>query len=209
MIDPAPLLKIIPIFAAALIVPGPDFMMISSMALSRGRFAGVLAAVGIAAGVLVYVSLCMFGFTLIFARMHWLLAAIRIGGGLYLIYLGTQLWRASMRPAAINEEIPARFGKKRNPFVAGFLTNMTNPKALAFFSSIFALILPPAANIATRATILAVMAIMPVIWFGIVSFGLSTPAMQKLYLRASRWIDRVVGTFLALFGLRLLLSGKN
>jgi threonine/homoserine/homoserine lactone efflux protein len=100
-------------------------------------------------------------------------------------------------------------GKAKNPFLVGFLTNLTNPKALAFFTSIFALTLPTGATVETQGAIIVQMGIMPVIWFGIVSFGLSAPATRKLYLRWSQWIDRVTGTFLALFGLRLLFSGRN
>jgi RhtB (resistance to homoserine/threonine) family protein len=209
MIDTAPLMKIIPIFAVALVSPGPDFLMISSMALSRGRLAGVLAALGIAAGVLVYVALCMFGLSLVLSRLHWLLAAVRIAGGLYLVYLGVQLWRASFAANGAGAKDAKAAGRKKNRFVTGFLTNMTNPKALAFFTSIFALTLPPDAAPATQGAIMATMFMMPAIWFSIVTFCLSAPAMRRVYLRASRWIDRAAGTFLGLFGLRLLLSNRN
>ncbi|MDX2027058.1 MAG: LysE family transporter [Alphaproteobacteria bacterium] len=209
MIDFAPILKIIPIFIIALAAPGPDFMMISSMALSRGRLAGILAAAGIAAGVLVYTVLSMFGMDIVFSRMSWLISAIRIGGALYLIYLGIQLWRASLKASSAQEASEAASAKSRNPFLVGFLTNMTNPKAVAFFTSIFALTLPHDASWATKGAIVVVIGIMPVLWFGIVAVGLSSPPMKRLYLRWSRWIDRVAGTLLAFFGVRLLFSGKN
>jgi threonine efflux protein len=207
-VDLAPLLKIVPIFAVALVVPGPDFLMISSMALSRGRAAGVMGAVGIAAGAMVWVLLCMFGLGVVLSHMHWLLTAVRMAGGLYLIYLGGQLWRASMKPQAKLEQTSVPI-KNRNPFVMGLLTNLTNPKALAFFTSIFALTLPPEATLSTQMTIMTIMFAMVVGWFSIVTFGLSTPAMRKVYIRASKWIDRVAGTFLAFFGFRLLFSGRN
>lgn len=210
MIDPAPILKIVPIFALALIAPGPDFMMISSMALSRGRAAGMLAATGIAASVLVYTVLCMFGLGIVFASMQWLITAIRLCGGVYLVYLGVHLWRASLKPQSGEAEVDvSRSGNSRNPFVIGFFTNMTNPKAMAFFTSIFALTLPPDASHATQAAMVLVMMLMPVLWFGIVTFGLSAPSTRKVYMKWSRWIDRVSGTFLAFFGLRLMFSGRD
>ena len=208
-VDFAPLLKIAPIFAVALMSPGPDFMMISSLALSRGRAAGVLGAVGIAAGAMVWVLLCMFGLGVVFAHMPWLLTVVRVAGGLYLIYLGYQLWRASLKPQVAMDQTAVVPTKNKNPFVMGFLTNLTNPKALAFFTSIFALALPPDSTVLTQATIMTVMFAMTVGWFGIVTFGLSTPAMRKVYIRASKWIDRVAGTFLAFFGFKLLFSGRN
>lgn len=86
---------------------------------------------------------------------------------------------------------------------------MMNPKAMAFFTSIFALTLPANANGETQAAIIFVTSVMPIFWFGFVTFGLSTPAMRKVYLRCSKWIDRACGTFLALFGLKLMFSGNR
>jgi threonine/homoserine/homoserine lactone efflux protein len=71
------------------------------------------------------------------------------------------------------------------------------------------LTLPPDANAETRAAIILVTAGMPVFWFSFVTLGLSTPVMRRAYMRCSRWIDRVAGTFLALFGLRLMFSGQK
>lgn len=210
VIDVIPLLKIAPIFAVALASPGPDFMLISSVALSRGRVAGLQASVGIAFGALVWVVLCMFGLGFVFAKVHGLMTAVRLCGGLYLVYLGYQLWKASLKPRMDKEEMSAaEIRKQRNPFVVGFLTNITNPKAMAFFTSIFAITLPQEASLATQGAIVVMMGILPVLWFGFVSFCLSAPTMRKVYVRGSRWIDRVAGTFLAFFGARLLLSFRN
>jgi len=207
MIDIVPLLKIAPIAAIAMMAPGPDFFLVTSLALSRGRMAGILAAVGIAAGVVIWSSLGVFGISTILEKMHWLVSAVRIAGGVYLIYLGAQLWKASFA----DKNLPPQTlpNKKRNPFVIGFITNMTNPKAMAFFTSIFALTLTPNTSVTTQGAIVAMVSIMPVFWFGFVALVLSLPAMRKAYIRVSAWIDRIAGTFLAFFGLRLLWSGRN
>jgi threonine efflux protein len=209
MMDVMPALKIAPIFLIALISPGPDFFLISSMALSRGRPAGVLASFGIAAGTTLWALLCMFGLGLIFAKMQGLVVAIRLCGGVYLLYLGYQLWKASFHAAPVEAAPPLPHGKRRNPFTVGLATNVTNPKALAFFTSIFAFALPQGASLATQGAIVALVAVLAAGWFSLVSFCLSTPAMRKVYMRWSRWIDRVAGTFLAFFGVRLLASFRN
>jgi RhtB (resistance to homoserine/threonine) family protein len=208
VIDVTPILKIAPIFAVALASPGPDFMLVSSLALSRGRLAGAQAACGIAVGILVYATLCMFGFGLMVAKMQGLMLAVKLCGGAYLIYLGYQMWKSSLRVARADASV-AGGDKRRSPFVAGFLTTMTNPKTIAFFASIFALAMPPDASLSTKAATITVMGVLPVFWYSLVSYCLSTPSMRKVYMRWSRWIDRVAGTFLAFFGVRLLSSCKN
>ncbi|MER8420691.1 LysE family transporter [Mesorhizobium sp. M1329] len=43
-----------------------------------------------------------------------------------------------------------------------------------------------------------------VLWYGLVIVLLSTPPARAVYDRAGQWIERVVGTALAVFGLRLI-----
>lgn len=209
MIDFAPILKIVPIALIGMMVPGPDFFLITSLALSRGRSAGILAAAGIAAGVVIWSGLSVFGLGVILNQMRWLVAAVRIAGGIYLVYLGLQLWRASF---ARRQSEPSRLAapdREKNAFVIGFATNITNPKAMAFFTSVFALALPPGTSITTQTAIVAIVSFMPVLWFGFVAAVLSLPVMRKTYLQWGKWIDRFAGTFLAFFGGRLLWSNRN
>jgi len=209
MIDCVPILKIIPIFTLALISPGPDFMLISSLALSRGRMAGILAAAGITMGNMIYIGLCMFGIGLLIAKLHWLAMTIRICGGAYLVYLGIQLWRASLVSKQEGGETVIPSDRKRNPFTVGLLTNLTNTKAMAFFTSIFAVTLSQDTNMPTQMVMVAAMLAVSFGWFSLVAVGLSSSSMRKVYMCWSKWIDRVSGTFLTLFGLRLMLSGQK
>lgn len=213
MIDVTPILKIAPIFAAALASPGPDFFMISSVSLSRGRWAGVQASAGIALGNFIWAALCTFGLGLVFAKMHGLMVVIRVCGGAYLVYLAYQLWKGSFKAEATTDDDTAvntvAEDRRRHPFVTGLLTNATNPKALAFFTSIFAFALPKDASLGTQGAMLFMIAFMSILWFALVSYFLSTASVRKSYTRWSRWIDRFAGTFLGFFGARLLLSSKN
>ncbi len=208
MVDLLPVFKVLPIALVAFISPGPDFLLISSLAMQRGRLAGFAAAAGNALGVMIGALLCMLGLGYVLAEMAWLVTAIKIIGGLYLIYLGIQLWKSSLKSK--NKPVSdVGMSKKKNPFVMGFVTNMTNPKALAFNTSVFALAIKPGTTFATQAVIVVGMGLMGLIWFSCVTFGLSTARVRQGYLRFSKWIDRVAGTFLAFFGLRLLLSQRN
>ncbi len=210
MIDPQPLLKIAPLFALALIVPGPDFLMMTSMTFMHGRTAGCLAAIGIACGNTIYASLSVLGLGVIFTHVHWLAVLVRICGGLYLAYLGFLLWKESFQATETGVSFDtAEARQRKNPFLVGFMTNMTNPKAMAFFTSIFAVALPTDAGQTTQLALIGMITIMSLIWFGFVAVTFSAAAFRKTYLRWSRWIDRIAGTCLGLFGMRLLLSTKD
>ena len=64
-------------------------------ALGDGRRAGVLVALGVSTGATIWASAALFGLSLVFARSLQLAAALRVLGGLYLLYLGQRLWRGA------------------------------------------------------------------------------------------------------------------
>ncbi|WP_339858897.1 LysE family translocator [Thalassospira alkalitolerans] len=77
----------------AVISPGPDFAMVTRIALARGRRAGVLCAIGIGSGVSVHLAYTLIGLGVVFASNIWVLTSLRYLGATYLIWLGcSALW---------------------------------------------------------------------------------------------------------------------
>ena len=207
MIDFAPLLKILPIFVLGLVSPGPDFMIVSSISLSRGRAHGIQAALGITTGVLFYYTLGLFGVAALLKQALWLAVSIKILGGSYLVYLGVTAWRSTF--AGGGETQPAKTVKARNAYLSGLLTNLTNPKAIAYFTSIFALALTAETNLPTKAALIAMAGVLPLAWFSLVATVLSRPAMRARYQRARKAIDRIAGSIMILFGIKLVSSAAD
>ncbi len=129
--DYADIAKILFVFFVALVSPGPDFLMVSSMSLSRGRAEGIKAAAGTTLGIAIYTTICLMGLSALFMHYAGLTLAIKLCGGLYLFYIGVSLWRGSLRK---NEgyAVPTEVGKK-NAFLVGALTTLTNAKGGALF----------------------------------------------------------------------------
>lgn len=205
MIEFGILFKITPIFTLALMSPGPDFMIVSSMSLTRGRSDGIKAAAGIATIILLYTLISLTGLSALFAHYLWMILAIKLCGGLYLVYLSYLLWRGSFVRQETSVVAPATV-KKKNAYLAGILTSLTNPKAIAFFASIFAIALTPDTGLATKAAIAALMPTMAFCWFSFVAFGLSKQKVRARYQRWQQVIDRVTGTVLGFFGIKLVAS---
>ena len=210
MIDFLPFLKVLPVYGIMLMVPGPDFLMVSSMSLSRGRFAGLQGAAGISTGFFFYTALSLWGLGYIFERVLWLSLAIKILGGLYLCYLGLLLWRASFQQqTVVTPQDEAVTGKGKNAYIMGLLTNFTNPKVMIFFASVFALALTSDANVATKTVTSLLCAMTAMVWFGFVAMVLSVPRLRVHYQRWSCVIDRLAGSIFIIFGLKLVFSGKS
>lgn len=83
--------------AAVLIVlmPGPDFAVITKTALVRGRTAGVICSAGVACGLLVHTTLAALGISAVVAHSVTLFSVLKWVGAAYLFWLGIQAIRAS------------------------------------------------------------------------------------------------------------------
>lgn len=197
------ILTALAIYAAGAISPGPSFTLILRLAASGARPAAFGATVGFSIGAATYATLAMTGFALVITRMGWLVSAVQIAGGCYLIYLGLSAWLTPPTdPAASPLRADAR--SFRRGLRMGLLVELANPKSVAFFVSIFAIAVPVDTALWTKATILAGGFLVDLAWYGFAATMLSTRPIQSLYRQFAVWIERILGTVLAGFGLRLI-----
>jgi threonine efflux protein len=126
----------------ALMSPGPDFFFVSQTAASRSRREAMMGVVGISLGILVWAGVALMGLHLILQKMAWLHQIIMVGGGIYLCWMGWQLLRsarAQNAQSAPAPEVKVTLPKPGRSFIRGFLTNLSNPKAVIYFGSVFSL----------------------------------------------------------------------
>jgi threonine/homoserine/homoserine lactone efflux protein len=120
-------------FASATVVlvgmPGPNNLYISLRSLTQGRRAGVVSALAIETGTLVYIVVAALGLATVVKASPALFTAITLIGALYLAYLGLKMWKAPVTETAGGVP-PAPLGRV---FRDGVVVNLLNPKAALFF----------------------------------------------------------------------------
>jgi RhtB (resistance to homoserine/threonine) family protein len=205
-------LLLVTVFAAALVSPGPDFVMSVKNSLVHGRRAGMLTALGFALGVLVHVAYTLLGIGALIASSVLLFNLVKYAGAAYLIYLGYKALRSQgVSVAAIEaglNDVPG--GKSdRSAVRDGFFTNLLNPKATLFFVALFMQIIRPEMSWAVKISFGLTCAVMVVGWFSAVAVVMTQPVIRRRYIAASKWIDRTLGVFLIAFGLRLAITKTN
>ena len=184
---------------------GPDFVLVSQQSLGRGRAAGLLTALGIALGFGVHIVYSVFGLVTLVAQSAPLLTAVKIIGGLYLVYIGYKGIRAKAGGGVleIRAEKAAREPVGKTVW-RGVLCNVLNPKAVVYMLSLFTVVLSPATPMWQMAVYGAWMTLMIFIWFALVALMLSVPAVSRRFSRFGHWIDRVCGGALALLGVKVM-----
>lgn len=187
--------------------PGPDFVLVSQQALSRGRKIGLLTSLGIALGLGVHLSYSVLGLAAVVAKSASLLLAVKIVGGSYLIYLGIKGLRAHAGSGvAIDGNMPrqAVTESAAKTVRRGFLCNVLNPKAPVYLVSLFTVVLSPEMPLWQLAVYGVWMMVMLFGWFAVVTYLLSVPAVNRKFQKAGHWIDRVLGGAMILLGIKVI-----
>jgi threonine/homoserine/homoserine lactone efflux protein len=121
------------------LTPGSATAVVVRNVLDGGRRQGMAAAMGAAAGNTTYATLSALGLAAVFARAPAAFLALRVGGTVYLAWLGaTSLWRAWRRdPARLPGPVETA-GAPGAPvptagFAQGLANNLVNPAIATFY----------------------------------------------------------------------------
>lgn len=189
------------IFAA--ISPGPAVLMSARTGLSEGFRTGVMLAMGIGMGAVVWALAAMFGLNIIFAAAPSLLWALKIGGAAYLLWMAWHLWKDAKTPFVTQDARPV----PRSPLAAfrlGLWTNLANPKAAVMFSSIFLGTLQQDTPVWVLGLLLLIIFLAETIWNSLVARIFSLDRTRAKYISLKTIIDRAFGGALALLGLKIV-----
>ncbi|WP_127104506.1 LysE family translocator [Pararhodobacter zhoushanensis] len=188
------------LFAA--VSPGPAVLMSARTGLTEGFRTGALMALGIAAGAVFWASAAMFGLNLLFAVAPALLWALKLGGAVYLVWLGWQMWRDARLPLSVGDDRPVpRSGAAA--FRLGLFTQLANPKPAVMFSAIFLGTVPPQTPAWVYVALLAVVFLNESLWNMAVARLFSLDRTRTRYISLKTMIDRGFGALLALLGVKI------
>jgi threonine/homoserine/homoserine lactone efflux protein len=189
----------------AMVAPGPDFLLITRLSITRGRVAALRAALGVATGIAAWGTAGFFGIHALFVASPWLYLALKLGGGAYLVVLGVRLFAGSWKPAASDRSAVMPGGDVR-AFRLGLLTNLANPKAPLFVSSLFAATMPQHPSPVLGIAAIGLMFVIAAGWLGLVVRFLTIRRFAAAFARVRHWIDRVAGVAFMGFGTKLVLD---
>jgi len=130
LVDARTLAVFVPTVVVLVLSPGPDLVFITANALSSGKRGGVFSALGCTSGAFTHAVLAAFGLTAVVAAWQPAYEVVRIGGALYLAYLGVKMLLAKESPLSIGDAGASKSGARL--YREGLLNNLMNPKAILF-----------------------------------------------------------------------------
>jgi threonine/homoserine/homoserine lactone efflux protein len=153
-----------------------------------------------AIGGAIYGLLAIWGVAKLISTNPLAMNALRVVGGTFLIYLCFSLWQGSNEALEGTNPSPA----KNRPFSRGLLTQISNPKTMIIYVSVYGALLPQQPDAWLYLALPIAMFAIEALWYSFVSLALSTSGSRNLYLKGKKWFDRAAGAVLGLIGLSFI-----
>lgn len=187
--------------------PGPGVLMTLTNALRyglRGTIGGIL---GIAFGALLVAGISATTLGAVLAASALAFTVLKLAGAAYLIYLGARLWRSPPVPVASEQAHQASFKRR---FLEGLSLQLTNPKAIFFFLSVFPQFIEGEAGFVGQFALLVLTyaALVVVIHTGYALFAHQARAWLTSE-RGGRTVNRLGGATFMCFGVALTFARKG
>ncbi len=193
------------------LTPGLDTALIlRTSALGRRRRAwGVV--LGIQSGTLLWGALTSLGVTALFTASHLAYVTLRWVGAVYLVWIGVRMLRETFRGRSASgvpdSDLLAEKDSAAGGWRQGTLTNLLNPKMGAFYVAVLPQFIPAGANhFAMGLLLTAVHVLLGLLWSTVLIAGARVLHGWLRKPEARRLLDRVTGTVIAAFGVRLALG---
>jgi threonine/homoserine/homoserine lactone efflux protein len=191
------------------IVPGLDTALVLRSAVTGGRRQAFATALGINTGVLIWGAGAAVGISALLTASELAYTVLRFAGAAYMVWLGaSMLWRARRAGQGAEPDRPvAAPGGVGRAWVRGVATNLLNPKIGVFYVALLPQFIPQGApHLLTGVLLALVHNLEGMVWFTLLIVGTQLARGWLGRAPVRRVMDRLTGTVLIGFGLRLALS---
>lgn len=204
MVDLHAIAIVFSVYVVGVMIPGPNFVVVAHQAAySRTRLALSMVG-GVVLVNLFWASASILSVGVIFAVFPWIAVAVKVMGAAYLIWFGSRLI------ATAGSSTQSFIGKTPDTawaaFRGGVATNIVNPKSMAYYGAVFSAAAPAHVAPLTFLSMLAVVAGVATLWYGIVAIVFSSPAVATRYRKGKKWIDRACGAIILGIGIKQILG---
>ncbi|MDH4390430.1 MAG: LysE family transporter [Aquabacterium sp.] len=186
-----------------LAIPGPGNLALVTSTGKGGMAGGLAATLGVIVGDQVLIWLAVAGMAALLSTSPVLFAAVQWLGAAYLAWLGWKMITAKPGDAPV---LQIRAGQY---FRQALMITLLNPKAIVFYMAFFPLFVDPARHqgLLTFAVMAATVAVLTFA-YGALAVGLTLHFAERLRANpaATRWLNRLAGTLLVGFSIKLALS---
>ena len=182
---------------------GPLGILCINRALAAGALCGLFSGLGVATADALAASIAALGISFVsgFLIKHQIF--LRLAGGVFLCYIGAQIYRTKPKPAAAPSDVNGLV----NAYATTFILTFSNPVTILSFIAIYAgWHVPSLQGRYFAAALLALGVLIGSAFWWVGLFIGMTAFREKFSLDALAWVHRVSGALMVGFGIAILLS---
>ena len=183
--------------------PGPATLAIAGTSMESGRRYGLAIASGITTGSFIWSVAAAFGLGAVMLANAWAFELIRYGGAAYLMFLAYKSAKSALRPGTA-APIGMQHKSARRAFGKGLALHLTNPKAILFFGSLYAVGVPVGAPPSVLVTVIMAVGVQSAIIFHGYAILFSSAVMVRGYQKMRRGFDALLALGFGFAGFKIL-----
>ena len=182
--------------------PGPSMAVVINNAIFKGRYNGILTAIGHGIGITVYATFAVLGLGLIIKTNVFIFNGLKILSIIFLIFIGVKsllnkkkldLQKKNIKENAIS-------------FMQGFSISIFNPKILVWFIAVYSQFMSQNNNLVFNIYLVSIAGIVDACWYIILTLAVTTASALSFFQKKIIFIQKIQGFFFIALGLGLLIN---
>ena len=182
--------------------PGPSMAVVLNNAIFKGRYNGVLTAIGHGIGIAVYATFAILGLGLIIETNIYVFNGLKILSIIFLIFIGVKSILTKEKISIEKKDI------KENTisFLQGFSISILNPKILIWFIAIYSQFMSTDNELLFNIYLVSIAGIIDACWYMILSIAVTTSSALSFFQKKLILFQKIQGFFFLALGLGLLVN---
>ena len=182
--------------------PGPSMAVVINNAIFKGRYNGILTAIGHGIGIAVYATFAVLGLGLIIETNIFVFNGLKILSIIFLILIGIKSILTKEKISIEKKDI------KENTisFLQGFSISILNPKILIWFIAIYSQFMSKDNELLFNIYLVSIAGIIDACWYMILSIAVTTASALNFFQKKLILFQKIQGFFFLTLGLGLLFN---
>lgn len=199
------LFLILSVALVAVASPGPATLAVSATSMSQSRKHGLMLASGISTGSIIWNVAAALGLGAIMSANAIFVEIFRYVGSGYLLYLGFKSLRSAISPNTA-KQVKIKPASFKATYFKGVALHVTNPKAILFFSALYAIGVPANASAFDLTLVVISIALQTALVMHIYAIIFSIPKVVTVYTKLKRWFEATFAAVFGFAGVKILLA---
>ena len=182
--------------------PGPSMAVVIHNAIFKGRYNGILTAIGHGIGIAVYATFAVLGIGLVIKTNLFIFNSLKILSIIFLLFIGVKLILSKNK---LNLE--AKDSKEKAlSFFQGFSISILNPKILVWFIAIYSQFMSINNELIFNIYLVSIAGIIDSCWYIALTLIITTASSLSFFQTKIYLIQKIQGFFFIALGLVLLIN---